>query len=136
MSTTATIQYLRLDADGDPIFDPGSVLTDIDAVTQAINTRILLFLGEWWEDTSQGTPMFQSILGGAATTANLQAMQLALVQRISGAPYVSSVESLALNFTSATRAFSVSYSALTAFGSTGTINLSIPAPSTASSIGG
>lgn len=34
-----------------------------DAIAQAIKTRLLLFYGEWWEDITDGLPMWQKILG-------------------------------------------------------------------------
>ena len=40
-SASASIVYLRLDADNDPIFDPGAELSDLEAVAQAIKTRLL-----------------------------------------------------------------------------------------------
>ena len=48
MSANSSILYLRLDANYDPIFDPDAELSDLQAVAQAIRTRLLLFMGEWW----------------------------------------------------------------------------------------
>jgi hypothetical protein len=112
----STISYLRLDAEYDPVFDPASALTDLQAVEQAIKTRILLFEGEWWENLSEGTPMFQQILGQRATPTALQAMALALTARISGTPYVSSVQDVTVSFNAASRALSYQATVQTAFG--------------------
>ena len=49
-----SIQYLRLDPVNDAIFAAQSSLTDLDAVAQAILTRLKLFQGEWWETFSSG----------------------------------------------------------------------------------
>ena len=59
-----SVKYRRL-INGDYSFgrNNGDFLTGIDAVSQAIRTRLLLLKGEWWEDTEQGLPLFQSILG-------------------------------------------------------------------------
>jgi hypothetical protein len=99
LATAPTIQYLQLDVNDDPIFDPAANLTDAYAVTQAILTRLRLFLGEWWENANIGLPVFQSILGQLATSQGLAAMTLAVQQNIEGAPYVTSVSDLAVDFT-------------------------------------
>ena len=114
MSTTPTIQYLQLDAQNDPIFDASASLTDAYAVNQAIRTRLNLFLGEWWEDINIGLPVFQSILGQLASSQGLAAMALAVQQNIEGAPFVTSVSSLAVNF--AAGRLSITGTAYTQFG--------------------
>lgn len=98
MSTTPTIQYLQLDAQNDPIFDPTANFTDLNAVTQAIKTRLNLFLGEWWENTNIGLPMFQVILGQLGSKQGLSAMTLAVQQNIAGAPYVTAVTDVNVTF--------------------------------------
>jgi len=98
MSTAPTIQYLRLDDQNDPTFDPTANLTDAEAVNQAILTRLRLFLGEWWEDANLGLPVFQSILGQLASSQGIAAMTLAVQQNVEDAPYVTSVSPLNVNF--------------------------------------
>lgn len=98
MATAPTIQYLRLDAQNDPIFDPTAILTDLDAVAQSILTRLNLFLGEWWEDLNYGLPVFQQILGQLGSRQGLVAMTLAVQQNVEGAPYVISVATPAVSF--------------------------------------
>lgn len=112
----SAITYLRLDSSNDPIFYPSAALSDLDAVAQAIRTRILLFEGEWWEDLNDGTPMFQEILGAPAGGPNRQIMELALTQRIAQTPYVSSVQDVSIEFNTETRELSFSATAQTAFG--------------------
>ena len=70
-----TITYRKLDQNGDPIWGngQGSFVSDIDAVAQAIYTRLRLLFGEWWENLSIGTPLFQSMLGQSASDQALQA---------------------------------------------------------------
>jgi hypothetical protein len=108
--------YLQLDAENDPIFDPGASFVDAQAVEQAILTRLLLFEGEWWENLSEGTPMFQKILGRRASLSGQQIMTLALVERVNGTPFVTVVENVSVSFDPATRKFSFSCTAQTAFG--------------------
>lgn len=112
----ATIQYLRLDSSYDAILVPSSSLVDLEAVAQAIKTRLNLFYGEWWEDLLDGTPMFQAILGTSGSPKNQQAIAVILSSRINGTPYVSTTKNVVTNFESDTREFSYSAQAETAFG--------------------
>lgn len=59
------MRYRALDEDGDMTFGGNNknFLKDIKAVIQAIKTRIKLLKGEWWENTEEGFPLFQDILG-------------------------------------------------------------------------
>lgn len=90
----ATILYLRLDANGDPVFDPNVALADADAVRQAIQTRLLLFEGEWFEDLNEGTPLFQQILGVIKKAGNQDVASLAITARIAGSPFVTGVSDI------------------------------------------
>jgi hypothetical protein len=81
---SASIQYLLLDSDYDPVFDASASLTGTYAVAQAIDTRLKLFLGEWWENRNLGLPVFQVILGQLGSTQGLAAMTLAVQQNIQG----------------------------------------------------
>lgn len=116
MSASASIVYLRLDADYDPIFDPSAELSDLEAVAQAIQTRLWLFQGEWWENLNEGAPMFQQIVGQRASGAGQQIMSLALAQRIATTPYVSAVNDVQISYSPITRKFSFSCTAQTSFG--------------------
>ncbi len=111
---TPTIQYLQLDAQNDPIFDPNANLTDTDAVAQAIRTRLSLFAGEWWEDLNLGLPVFQSILGQLASKQGMAAMTLAVQQNIEGAPYVTGVRDVQVAFVNGR--LSITATAYTQFG--------------------
>ena len=112
----SSITYLQLDAQYDPIFLSQASLSDLEAVTQAIKTRLLLFEGEWWEDLGDGTPMFQEIVGQRATPNGQQIMSQALAARISGTPYVVAVQNVSVNFNPTTRQFSFVATVQTAFG--------------------
>lgn len=101
----ATITYRKLDQNGDPLWGngQGSFVSDIDAVAQIIYTRLRLLLGEWWENLSLGTPLFQSMLGQSASDQALQTVALLLKQRILGSPYVLSVYNSGITRTPGTR---------------------------------
>lgn len=59
------MRYRRIDVNGDYTFGNGQYdfLVDIEAVPQAITTKLKLFQGEWWEDLSEGLPFYQDIAG-------------------------------------------------------------------------
>ena len=52
--------YRMLDADGDYVFGRSkhAYLEGVEAVAQAIKTRLLLLYAEWWEDREDGLPLF------------------------------------------------------------------------------
>ena len=116
VQTGGTITYLRLDAEYDPVFEPSVALQDLYAVQQAIQTRLLLFQGEWWENLNEGTPMFQEIMGQRVNANSEQIMALALSQRIAGTPYVTGVQNIEIQFDPAARALTYSALAQTSFG--------------------
>lgn len=116
MSAIASILYLRLDANYDLVWDPNAELSDLQAVGQAIKTRLLLFEGEWWENLNDGTPMFQEIISQRASPGGQQIMALALTQRIAGTPYVSAVQNVSVTYNQVTRAFTYRCTVQTSFG--------------------
>lgn len=115
----ATITVRALSPTGEPLQGNGQAnfLSDIDAVAQIIRTRLLLLQGEWWEDLTDGTPLFQSVLGGAADERSQEAAALVFTARVLGSPYVDSVSNVTTAWNSATRSFSFTQQANTAFGS-------------------
>jgi hypothetical protein len=60
------MRYRRLEGvENEPVYGRGKqdFLIDVEAVGQAVMTRLKLFRGEWWEDIYFGIPMWQEILG-------------------------------------------------------------------------
>lgn len=114
----ATITYRKLDANGDPLYGSGqgNFVSDIEAVAQAILTRLKLLQGEWWEDAGAGTPLFQSILGVAGAGKHPDLVSLLLQQRILGTPYVREVQNVSGSYDPNTRAFAFACTVLTEFG--------------------
>lgn len=60
------MRYRQLDSNGDMTFGTQQANFLIDspaAVAQAVMTSLLLSQGEWYLDTTDGTPYFENILG-------------------------------------------------------------------------
>lgn len=60
------MRYRKLSADGDYTFGNGQLdfYRDVpEAVGQAVMTRLLLWLGEWFLNIEDGTPYMQGVLG-------------------------------------------------------------------------
>lgn len=85
--------YRRLDNNGDYSFGNNlqNFVLSAEAVGQAIKTRLLLLQGEWWEDTSQGLPLFQNILGQPGTSENLASADLLIKDIIANTPNVTGI---------------------------------------------
>lgn len=109
----ATITVQALDANGEPIMVGGqeNFKTDLAAVAQIIMTMLNLFQGEWWEDTTQGTPYFQKILG---TNRTADAIAAVLKARLLQAPYVTDVTNVQCVISNRTLIYSAQ--AVTPFG--------------------
>jgi hypothetical protein len=62
----------RINSDGEPQYGQGKqdFKQGIDAVAQAIQTRLKLFYGEWWEDTTDGLPLWTDIIGFGGSNKN------------------------------------------------------------------
>jgi hypothetical protein len=60
------MRYRKLSPTGDYTFGNGQKdfwINQPDGVAQAIQTGLKLFRGEWYLDSSQGTPWFDGVLG-------------------------------------------------------------------------
>jgi len=125
---SAVFTNFQLAENNDPAFcdGPQGLLSGTDAVAQAIYTRLLLFEGEWWEDQTEGTPLWQKILGVGGISNSLAAVTLVLQQRVQGTPYVTSVVVADATFTSSTRDLAFAYSVETQFGLVPITNIPMP----------
>lgn len=87
------MKYRRLDENGDYTFGRNrqNFLTDIDAVAQAIKTRLLLLYGEWWEDMTDGLPLWQRMIGSVGSDENRQVLDIIVKERIEGTLHVQRV---------------------------------------------
>jgi hypothetical protein len=110
-----TFRYAALDAAGDMIWGQGprDFLVDSPAaVAQAVQTRLGLWVGEWFLNLDEGTPWATQVLG--VRTGGIR--DAAIRQRILGTPYVLSIDNYASSLDVSTATFSVSCSLHTAFG--------------------
>jgi hypothetical protein len=89
------MKYRALDFNGDYSFGKGmqNFLVDADAIGQAIKTNLLLLQGEWWEDTSNGLPLFRNILEQSGTPERLAATDLLIKTRILNTKGVAEIQS-------------------------------------------
>jgi len=85
------MKYRRLDSVGDYVFGFGATcfLTDLQAVSQAINTKLKLFQGDFWGGVNDGLPFFQEIAG----QSNESKTDLLIQSRIKEVPNVTGISS-------------------------------------------
>jgi hypothetical protein len=112
------MKYRRLDDNHDYAFGASetNIASDRDAVAQAIYTRLKLLYAEWWEDMTDGLPLWQSILGVRANPKNKEAIDIIIKARILDTLKVSDVSSFSSSFDSETRKYSFSCVVDTAYG--------------------
>jgi len=105
----------KMSANGDMTFGGGQTnfwINVPDAVAQAVKTRLALRLGEWFLDTSDGTPWNTRVLGkytGSVRDATLRA-------RILGTPNLTKITVYSSSVNRDSRAYSVNLIADTSFG--------------------
>lgn len=86
------MRYRREDANSDYTFGQGDdtwLINSPETVAQAVKTRFLLWYGQWFLDTTEGTPWIQSVLGKQKP----ETYNLAIRQRILETQGVNSIKS-------------------------------------------
>ncbi|MEG0347231.1 MAG: hypothetical protein RR605_04185 [Acinetobacter sp.] len=109
------MRYRKLDKNGDYVFGVGVnsfLINSPEAVAQAVLTRLRLWVGEWFADTSDGTGWSQSILGKQAN--NLY--ELTLRQRILETTGVANIMDFQSTLDTETRRLAVSMVINTIYG--------------------
>jgi len=96
-------------------------LTGVEAVAQAIGTKLNLFTGEWWENQLEGLPLYTDILGQMIGDADIPVITNIYLERILETPNTTEILSYDPSFDFETREYSLSAKVNTAFGTT-TIN--------------
>lgn len=114
----STLRYRALDASGDMTVGAGEAgfLTGLDAIRQAIQTRLKLLRGEWWERPEDGLPLFEQMLGRPRTQAHKELMELLVTERIADTRRVESVGDVKSAFDG--RAYTYTAKVQTEFGQT------------------
>ena len=87
-----------------------AVVTDGDGIMQDILVRLRTFRGEWFLNTDAGVPYFQDIF---LKNVNLHRVSSVLKDAIIGTPGVTALTSFELSLTTATRALSLAFRAIT-----------------------
>lgn len=125
-----TITYRAIGADGEPQWGQGQAnfLSDLNAVGQAVLTRLRLFEGEWWADQLDGTPYWQSILGKSASDSSIAVVTQIIVQRILGTPFVlpGGIKGLSSSFDTASQTYNFYAVVNTQFGAVAVANAPVP----------
>ncbi len=114
--------YRKLTSTGDYTFGQGAsnfYVNDAQAVAQAVKTRLALWEGEWFLDTTEGTPYFQQILGAGHVSTYDTAIQSVVL----GTQGVVGITDYASAYDPSTRKVSVSMTISTIYGP---IPISIP----------
>lgn len=109
------MRYRKLDVNGDYTFGQTNEFYEgTNAVAQAVFTSLKLLYGEWWEDTSQGLPLFEQILGKSGIPEDTQSADLLIQACINQVPGVNSIS----NYTSTynNRTYSASCTVQTIYG--------------------
>ena len=111
------MRYRREDADGDYTFGRGDdtwLVNSPECVAQAVKTRFLLWYGQWFLDTTAGTPWVQSVLGKQRP----EAYSLAIRQRILETQGVNSILSFDTTLNASSRRVVFTATIDTIYGST------------------
>ncbi|WP_206922991.1 hypothetical protein [Alicyclobacillus suci] len=94
------MKYRKLSNTGDYVFgnNANDFYTDTTAVGQAIYTSLRLLQGEWWEDTSIGLPLFQSILGQPGTSEHIHAVDMLVQEQVMNVQGVNEIKSFSSSY--------------------------------------
>lgn len=125
----------RLDSSHDPYWGKGmrDFATKSEATAQRIRTRLLLIAGEYFLDTTEGTPWFQisedadvrPIMGVPLDRGYAEAV---LKARILGTDGIATIESVTMDFDPGTRHASIAAAGTDDDGNTFTVALQDPGP--------
>ncbi|EKQ56261.1 MULTISPECIES: hypothetical protein [unclassified Clostridium] len=101
------MKYRILDTNGDYSFGKGqqNLTYGTFAVKQAIQTKLGLLKGEWWENKELGLPLFQSILGQIGVKDNISIVDTLIKKQIIGTIDVTGIESFSSIYDSANRSY-------------------------------
>lgn len=120
------MRYRKLDSSGDYIFGRrDEMLEETEAVAQAVKTRILLLLGEWWENPKDGTPLFEEVLGQRYRTDETpDQVDLVFSERINGTQGVADITNFESRIDPETRVYTASITVKTIYDTEFSVSLS------------
>lgn len=101
------MRYRKLDGNGDYIIGRRDEMCEgTEAVAQAVKTRLLLLLGEWWENPGDGTPLFEKVLGQRYRTDEPpDEIDLIFSERINGTQGVADISKFESKINPETRSY-------------------------------
>jgi len=101
-----SVRVRRLDDNWDPVYGNGrnDYLTDQDAMLQIVKSRLQNLYGEWWENTLDGLPLFQKILGRVRVDKSIP--DKLIQKRIKETLYVKKITKFTSQFDPNTRQYS------------------------------
>ncbi|MDF2636581.1 MAG: hypothetical protein K0R78_3455, partial [Pelosinus sp.] len=80
-------------------------IADREAVGQAVSTRLKNLYQEWWEDTEDGLPLFEQILGVFMYGNNKQIVDQIIQKRIQETLHVTGISNFTSEFDNQTRKY-------------------------------
>lgn len=89
------------------------IITDIDEIAQLLKTRLKLYRGEWFLNTSVGVPWLQEVLGKVNTKNGIESI---IKDEILKTPGVRSLESFELDIDTVNRSLTVTFKVNTGSG--------------------
>lgn len=112
------MRYRMLDENGDYMLGHRDLFyVDREAAAQAVKTRLQLLLGEWWENTEDGLPLFQQILNTFhAPDQRAEQIDLLFSERILGTQGITEILSFESNIDMQTRTYSAQCEVQTEYG--------------------
>lgn len=120
------MRYRKLDSNGDyTLGRRDEILEETEAVAQAVKTRILLLLGEWWESPKDGTPLFEEVLGRRYRTDETpDEVDLVFSERINGTQGVADITNFDSRIDPETRVYTASITIRTIYDTEFSVSLS------------
>lgn len=111
------MRYRKIDSYGDYVFGTkfDFLVDSPEAVAQAVKTRLALWYGEWFLDTTDGTRWNENVLGHRMASKNYDAE---IRRRILGTPNVSEISEYSSEYNGDSRSLSVAANITTAYGVT------------------
>lgn len=102
------MKYRKLTSEGDYSFGASGLnfYTDIQAIAQAIQTRLQLFQGDFWRDQEAGLPLMQKIAGTPGSPQNLTTIDAIILQLVKETEGVTEIIEYSSDFDGNTRSYS------------------------------